>query len=424
MNSPLTQDSLFSESPTEVNSAPSGLSHSDKCVPNRRFMMHRKHASHIFFAGLLCLFGSSIAKASCSNTITSFGAVGDGVTNDVAAIQKTFNFAAENHCTVLIPDGTFAYSGTITATGITVSGNGAASILMPTNFASSSLIITGNGTSISNLSMKSAAKTRLFTPWSAMIWVNNATNYTVHNVLINGSPSVGIYSLNSSGGQILNNTVENTLADSISQIEGSNNITVRGNRIVNAGDDGVSNNTYVGDPSPVHNITVQGNTVVHNLWGRGLEVSGGNTFNFSGNYVDNTDGAADMYISSENGSYQTQNTSNVTVSGNAFLNGGPNQGTALIWSEGSNQVISGITLNGNQFRNPKNAAIQLAGAGAETRILIENNTDYSTSAFGTYSNGKSGTETGNRVLGPSAYTTPLVAPGGGCNFSGCSSSQQ
>jgi hypothetical protein len=62
----------------------------------------------------------------------------------------------------------------------------------------------------------------------------------------------------SPGGYILNNTIENTLADSITQINGSYNITVSGNRIFNSGDDGISNNSYVGEPL-VHDITVQGN---------------------------------------------------------------------------------------------------------------------------------------------------------------------
>jgi len=80
----------------------------------------------------------------------------------------------------------------------------------------------------------------------------------------------------SPGGYILNNTIENTLADSITQINGSYNITVSGNRIFNSGDDGISNNSYVGEPL-VHDITVQGNTVLNNSGERGLEVSGATT---------------------------------------------------------------------------------------------------------------------------------------------------
>jgi Pectate lyase superfamily protein len=102
----------------EVNFPPSGLSHSDTCIRNRRFKMHWQHASPIFVAAL-CLFGSSIAKAS-SCSITQFGAVGDGVTNNAGAIQNAFNYAAANKCTALIPAGTFAYRGTLTAKGIAI----------------------------------------------------------------------------------------------------------------------------------------------------------------------------------------------------------------------------------------------------------------------------------------------------------------
>jgi hypothetical protein len=150
-----------------------------------------------------------------------------------------------------------------------------------------------------------------------------------------------------------------------------------------------------------------------------LEVSGGNTLTFSGNYVDNKDGYADMYISSENSAWVTQNTTNVTVSGNSFVDGGPNQGSALIWAEGSSQIISGITLNGNQFVNPKNVALELAGSGSET-IVVENNTDYSTGQFSTSTDtNANATQTGIQMLAPSTYTTALVPAGGGCNFSGC-----
>jgi hypothetical protein len=361
---------------------------------------------------------TALSSATCS--ITSFGAVGNGVTDNTTAIQNTFNYAATNHCTALIPAGTFAYSGNITATGIAVAGNGASSILKATNFANSALILTGTGGSISNLSMTSAATTRLSTPQSAMIWVNNATKYIVQNVLINGSPSVGIFSVTSSGGQVLNNTVENTLADSISQIAGANNITVSGNRVLNSGDDGISNDSYIGDPGIVNAITVQGNTVVNNVSGRGLEVSGGSNITFTGNYVDNPDGYADMYIATES-QWNTQSVSNVTVNGNTFVDGGPNQGSAIVYnSEAGTNTITGVTISGNQFVNPKLAAVQLTGSGSETGIVINSNTDYSTGQFSTSSaTNASATQTGNQVLAPSAYTTPLVPSGGGCNFSGC-----
>jgi hypothetical protein len=418
MNSPLTQDWLSSESRMEVNFPHSGRSHSDTCVRNRRFKMRRQQASPILIAAL-CLFGSSIAKAStCS--ITSFGAVGDGVTNNAGAIQNAFNYAAANKCTALIPTGTFAYRGTLTANGIAVTGSGAGSILKAQDTNNEALTLTGNGGSISNLVLLGTGTKRNVTYQAAMIWVNRATNFTVQNVLINGGSCVGIFDAGGQVGLIQNNTVENTLADSITNTNGAYNIMVKGNHVIHSGDDGISNNSYLSDPVTVHGITVQGNTIMHNAWGRGLEVSGGTNITFQGNYVDNTDGYADMYVASE-GEWRTQNVATITVTGNTFVDGGPNQGSAIIYnSEAGSTTISGVTISGNQFVNPKWTAVQLAGSGSETGIVVQNNTDFSNSAFGTSSNHNvSVTESGNRVLAPSTFTTPMAAPGGGCSFSGC-----
>ena len=134
------------------------------------------------------------------------------MTNNATAIQNTFNYAAAHNCAALIPAGTFAYSGTLTANGIAVTGTGAASILKPLDVSNSAIILTGSGSSVSNLVTLNNATTRLSAPTQEAIYANNATNYTIENVLINGGASGGIMSYNSSYGQILNNTVENTLA--------------------------------------------------------------------------------------------------------------------------------------------------------------------------------------------------------------------
>jgi hypothetical protein len=362
--------------------------------------------------------GTLTVAPACS--IASTGAIGDGVTDNLRAIQNSFNYAAANHCVALVPAGTFAYSGNLTATGIAIAGVGAASVLKPLSLTNAALIVSGSGGSISNLAMVSAATSRLLSQESGMVLIQNADNYYVENVLINNSSSTGVMSLNSHGGFILNNTIENTLADSVTQILGSYNITIFGNRILHSGDDGVSNNSYSGDPSAVHAITVQGNTVMGNKGGRGLEVSGGSNITFAGNYVDNLDGYTDMYIASES-EFNTQSVSNITVTGNSFLDGGPNQGSAIVYnSQGGAITITAVTINGNQFVNPKLSALEFAGDGGETGISVNNNTDYSNGQFSITSNpNATPTETVNQVLAPSSYTTPLVPAGGGCNFTGC-----
>jgi len=366
--------------------------------------------------------GTLTLVPTCS--ITSFGAVGDSVTNNATAIQNTFNYAASHNCTALIPAGVFAYSGLLTATSIAVAGTGASSILKAQNTNDEALVVAGNGGLVSNLQMQGIGTARLAPYQAAMIWVNGAHNFTIQNVLINGGSGVGIFDAGGQTGLIQNNTVENTLADSITNTNGASYVTVKGNRVLHSGDDGVSNNSYTGDGSTVNHITVEGNTILGNAWGRGLEVSGGSSITFAGNYVDNLDGYTDMYIAAE-GEWNTQSVSNVTVTGNTFVDGGPNQGSSIVYnSQGGATIIAGITITGNQFVNPKLSAIQFAGDGVMSGIAVQNNNDYSDAptgfSFSSNTNpGTNYTETGNQVLAPSSYTTPLVSSGGGCNFAGC-----
>ena len=366
--------------------------------------------------------GTLLMVPPCS--ILSFGAVGDSVTNNAAAIQSTFNYAAANQCTALIPAGTFAYSGVLTATSIAVGGVGAASILKAQDTNNEALIVAGTGGVVSNLQMQSIGSTRLAPYQASMIWVNGAQNFIIQNVLVNGASGVGIFDVGGFNGLIENNTVENTLADSITNTSGASYITVKGNRILSSGDDGISNNSYAGDGDTVNHITIEGNTVLGNLSGRGLEISGGSNLNFTGNYIDNPDGYTDMYIASEV-EWNTQSVSNVVVSGNTFVAGGPNQGSAIIYnSEGNAATITGVTISGNQFVDPNLSALQYAGNGALSGIVVENNVDYSDGpvGFSIFSNSNpvsSYVESQNQVLSPSLYTTPLVVPGGGCNFAGC-----
>lgn len=379
---------------------------------------------------LLTLTGTALAQSTgtmptCNANsngvcpITAFGAVGDGVSDNAVAIQDALNYASTHSCSVFIPTGTFAYSGVLTANGIAITGSGAQSILKPLDPANEAIILTGNGASIAYLVMVSAAQTRLTTPQSAMIWANGASNYRVQDVLINGSASVGIFSLNSTTGIIANNTVENTHADSISQIQGSNHIEVSGNKIINSGDDGISNVSYVQYPI-VHDIQVHGNTVTNNSWGRGISVVGGNSISITNNVVtESVTHLSDIYVAAES-QWSTQGVSNVTVSSNTLIDGGPDQGTVTIYnSQGGAYSISGVTVSDNQIVQPGYVPVQFVGNGPESGT-IQGNTAYGVAQFFDTANGlASFSETNNQILAASAYQQPMSAPSGGCGFTGC-----
>jgi Right handed beta helix region len=370
-----------------------------------------------FIIFLIFAFGAPLLHG-CTASLSSFGAVADGVTNNLAAIQATFNYALAHHCTALIPAGNFAYLGMPVANSIAIAGVGGASVLIPLNPAEEALVLSGSNPSATNFSMRSNATLRLTTPQSSMVLAWNATNYRVQNLLISGSASVGIMSYNSSHGQILDNTVQNTLADSITQIVGSSLITVSGNRTLNSGDDGISTVSYVGSPM-VSGITVQANTILSNLGGRGISVVGGSNVTIKQNYVSNPDGYSDIYVAAES-QWDTLGVSNVTVSSNTLLDGGPDQGTLTVNnSQGPTYTIAGLTISANQFVDPAFVAIQFVGDGVET-VQVENNTDYSTVSLGEIADPLAVyAASGNRTLAPSEYTTPIASPGGGCNFAGC-----
>ena len=329
---------------------------------------------------------SATYTAGCIDNITSYGAVGNGSTDNTTAIQNAFNAAASASpkCSVEIPNGTFNHSGTITATGISVFGLGSGSILQATNVNTQAVILLGTGPSLTNMVINGTGTSRQTSanPSAVLIGFNSSgsvvttSNFVVSNVAICCAENVGIYDFSSNGGTIENVTVHNTYADSITSVEGANNILIQNNLVYNSGDDGMSNNSYTTDSTTVTGITINENVVLPGS-ARGLECSGCSNTTFTNNYVDHDDSDADLFISSETSSYQTKAVSNITATGNTFVRGGPGQGAVEIWADGSTNSISNVNLNNNTWYNTLTfTGVQIAGAGTVSGISIQNSNAY------------------------------------------------
>ena len=347
-------------------------------------------------------------------SILQYGAVGNGTTDNTAAIQDALNYAAANGDAVYIPAGTYDYSGTIADNGVTIYGAGASSVLQATNGANEALILTGSGASVSNLEMLGTGSSRLSTWQSGMIWANGASNYTIDNVLINGSSSVGIASVDSTGGDIYSNTVENTLADSITTVDGSTNIIISHNEVLNSGDDGISIVSYGNQPI-VNGVIETDNVVEGNNGGRGMSVVGGENVTITGNYIKGGSSPyAGLYLAVES-SYSTLSVSNVTATGNTLVDCGGSgcQGAVTIYSSMAGESLSGLVVNGNTIATPGMCPVQITGSDP-VQLELENNTTYSSSSsFLDNANGSASvTQSGNQALAASGYVAGALPSAG------------
>ena len=122
-------------------------------------------------------------KLQESISVKDFGAIGDGTTDDTAAIQAALNTGK----TVYIPDGTYKITSALTVTGNSrfIYGNGANSIIKP--FGAINAIQVGNGTDAVNLGKISGICIQAGTTTVLCgIYMRNAREFDLSDITIFG----------------------------------------------------------------------------------------------------------------------------------------------------------------------------------------------------------------------------------------------
>ena len=191
--------------------------------------------------------------------------------------------------------------------------------------------------------------------------VQYATGFTVENVHVVSSSSVGIFTIGGTNGSILHNTIEGTRADGIYTTVASSHITVANNLTIATGDDAISVSSYTGDPDYTHDITIKNNTVTGNWESRSITVNGGHNITISDNYIDG--GTAGVSVGSES-EWGTRDVYDVLVTGNTiqhttFTGEGTIGGGGL--SLYSNVGAADLTLTGNATYLPAHDGILVLG---------------------------------------------------------------
>ncbi|MFG2970914.1 glycosyl hydrolase family 28-related protein [Streptomyces sp. NPDC048288] len=294
--------------------------------------------------------------------VKDYGAVGDGTTDDTAAIQAALNAVPANGATVLIPTATFKITSPLTAsiTGTELIGLGHASrILFDGSVATTAIQASGNiRLFVRDMRISQTNASHVGTA----VDISNCNGAVVERLLIDAggsgvAPLVGV-KLNAATCHY--NTVREcrinyggTASAGVYLSGGSHSNIVQGCRLVPSGDDAASSGIYVGN---AHSITLI-HPDVENAAGNGIWLdTGADSATILNAYSEQNN--INLKISSGvtaptviGGTYQTGTTANVQDNGalSAFiLNAWPNSGGGNSYSRISLAGADKFSINGIQ----------------------------------------------------------------------------
>jgi hypothetical protein len=284
--------------------------------------------------------------------VRSFGARGDGVTDDTPALRRALASMRPGDWLVF-PAGVYRHSARLVIETPSVTLAGRDAVLHATNPADQALLIQASGIRILGFTMTAVTDRRRGAPWESRIaiWRHGEDLPAVDTIEIRGnrivesgppgsagansSSSAAIFVHNARDFVIAGNTVRRSLSDAIHITGGAQRGRVLGNTVRETGDDMIAVVSYLGDGDftaetadrvaaryerrrrreLVRDVLIAGNDVAGQYWGRGITVVGGEDISIVGNRIDATHHGAAVYIAREQG-YVTFGVRNVRVAGN------------------------------------------------------------------------------------------------------------
>ncbi len=266
-----------------------------------------------------------------------FGAVGDGRSDDTAALQRALDTLRPGQWLVF-PPGVYVHSARLNVTTPDVVIDGRGATLHATNPYDQAVMIQASGVRVHGFVMTAVTDTRQSAAWQSRIavWRHGVGLAPLERVAIvanrivegggpgtplaNSASSAGIFVHNARDFLVAGNTVRRSLADGIQITGGSRRGQVVFNTVRETGDDMIGVVSYVSEteayPAPAQtalslgalrdgnlaqDILIADNDLAGQYWGRGIAVVGAEQVGIWRNTIDATTHAAGIYLAREHG---------------------------------------------------------------------------------------------------------------------------
>lgn len=299
--------------------------------------------------------------------VKDFGATGDGVTDDSAAIRYAFESATSG--TVYFPPGTYRTAPVLVPSGFNIEGDGTSSVLMSIDVSGFIIqIANGVGNFVRNLTINGIATAKNAS--NTGVRLDSCRKALVEGVqILGGIGGTGIQVKNCTDVTVKGCFFEGNWATGVTVYDKSTDIIVDSNHFNGLKESSVQVLSQTLDGVQVSRVVITNNTVLNNT-NRGIVNYGGRDVVIANNTIESTSSAAIMvHLETTLTTYAPENT---IVLGNVIANAGnlaPTFGNKTAIEISTSAINTQII--GNIIRDSNGAGILV---NAVSGVSILNNT--------------------------------------------------
>ncbi len=374
----LSRDAASSTLYLRVNGMPIAQATDTSFSNFSRVYLRGNTTSYFDDVTLLCDTPPTAAEINAAINITSHGAVGDGVTDNQAALTSAIAAAVSQNKPLYVPPGVFRHSSVLPLNGASLFGHGYISVLAASDPMNAAVRLNGDNTYVRKCRFVVLGATqREFNPAQTSLHLIGATNFEVSGCYFEGAACNAIIAsdITSAYGDIYDNWVWNTFSDGIHLTRGAHHIDIWNNHVRDTGDDMIAVVSYANQPSQCNNIWVIGNDVRRQTHGRGISCVGSKDMVIEGNYIEKSDGSG-VHVVSEV-SYDIYPVSNVSVLDNYITDTANESSHGGITVQGRpGYSVDNVLVDGNVILNSKSYGMRILDNAHN--VTVQNNYIWST----------------------------------------------